>query len=162
MYIYFFISDFFFKKNERTKTNEKAEIERRAKRLRELAASVPPEPSADAKNLCTLAIRWPDGRSISRRFDANEKLSVVKAFCEAQDKLPAYSKLCLVQKKKSFILLILLFYFFTQQKGLQLSSTSVARRRSNVERIKTDPKCCIARRRRMKKLFLLLLTMNTE
>lgn len=116
MYIYFFISDFFLKKNERTKTNDKAEIERRAKRLRELAASVPPEPSADAKNLCTLAIRWPDGRSISRRFDANEKLSVVKAFCEAQDKLPAYSKLCLVQKKKSFILLILLFYFFTNNK----------------------------------------------
>lgn len=73
-----------------------AQIERRAKRLRDLAASVPPEPAADAKHICTLAMRWPDGRSISRRFDANEKLSTVKAFCEAQDRLPANATLCLV------------------------------------------------------------------
>uniref|UniRef100_A0A915Q173 UBX domain-containing protein n=1 Tax=Setaria digitata TaxID=48799 RepID=A0A915Q173_9BILA len=76
---------------EREKNEQKAEEERRAKeeedktkRLQELAASLPVEPSADETNIAIVRVRFPDGNVLLRRFRMSEPLRNVTIFVESK------------------------------------------------------------------------------
>ena len=74
------------KEEEERLAKEKAEQERQEaleKRRKELAESLPEEPDADVKDVFTLALRSPDGRSGKRRFAPDTKLSVVFDWVDA-------------------------------------------------------------------------------
>ena len=56
---------------------ERERIEMLEKRREELRASLPQEPSKDATDAMTIALRFPDGRAGQRRFSPDTSVSVV-------------------------------------------------------------------------------------
>lgn len=63
---------------------ELSRIEAEERHLRELTASVPPEPPAGGADVCALALRLPDGTRVQRRLLRSDTIGLLRRVVAAQ------------------------------------------------------------------------------